>query len=53
MKNTKQLLAIIEGICPNIKSSEKLFIVGLIIDEQQAAYKEASEKALEILKDTI
>ena len=47
MKTTNELLAIIDDICPTIKSSEKLFIVGLVLDEQAAAYKEAVDKAMD------
>ncbi len=53
MRKSNELLIIVEDIAPSLKSSEKLFIVGVIMDECLAAYKEGGTKTLNMLKDQV
>lgn len=45
MKSVNDLLLIIEDIAPELKPSQRLFIVDLILEEQKAAWNDAAYAA--------
>lgn len=45
-----EILEKVDNVCPEVKSSEKLYIVGLIQDAYRKGYKDASETALSQIK---
>jgi len=51
MKNVEQLIAIVDDICPDIKSSEKLFLVAVMQEQYKEGMEEAYRSALKQLED--
>lgn len=47
MKNATQLMAVVDDIAPDLKASERLSLVGLVLDEQKAAFQEAAKRAID------
>ena len=51
MKTTKEIMAKLTEIAPNLKSSEVCMIAGLCLDQYSDGYKESSEKVLKMMED--
>ncbi len=51
MRKSNELLIIVEDIAPSLKSSEKLFIVGVIMEESLAAFKECGDMVMNKLTE--